>query len=92
MSLLFFENGKLKKPLFNPYCDMVHRIPVYIFKSGKPSLYTDCRFFLCRSSSSHVEIKTASEFIVFKRKGFGVEVGKGENRRALSKKRRLWTG
>ena len=33
-----------------------------------------------------MEIKPAGEFIVFKRKGFGVEVGKGENRRALSKR------
>ena len=39
-----------------------------------------------------MEVKTAGEFIVFKRKGFGVEVEKGENRRALSKRKRLWTG
>ena len=39
-----------------------------------------------------MEIKTAGEFTVFKRTGFGVEVGKGENRRALSKRKRLWTG
>ena len=39
-----------------------------------------------------MEIKTAGEFIVFKRNGFGVEVGKGENRRALSKRKRLWIG
>ena len=39
-----------------------------------------------------MEIKTAGEFVVFKRKGFRVEVGKGENRRALSKRKRLWTG
>ena len=39
-----------------------------------------------------MEIKTAGEFIVFKRKGFRVEVGKGENRRALSKRKRLWIG
>ena len=71
---------------------MVIRIPVYRFNSRKPSLYTDHRFSLCRSSSSHKEVKTAGEFIVFKRKGFGVEVEKGENRRALSKRKRLWTG
>ena len=45
---------------------------------------------LRRSSSSHVEIKTAGEFIVFKRKGLGVEVGKGGNRCALSKRKGLW--
>ena len=78
--------------LFNPCCDMVHRIPVYRFNSRKSSLYTDHQFSLCRSSSSHKEIKTAGEFIVFKRNGFGVEVGKGENRRALSKRKRLRTG
>ena len=39
-----------------------------------------------------MEIKNAGEFIVFKLNGFGVEVGKGENRRALSKRKRLWTG
>ena len=78
--------------LFNPCCDMVHRIPVYRFNSRKSSLYTDHQFSLCRSSSSHKEIKTAGEFIVFKRNGFGVEVGKGENRRALSKRKRLRIG
>ena len=45
--------------LFNPCCDMVHRIPVYRFNSRKSSLYTDRQFSLCRSSSSHKEIKTA---------------------------------
>ena len=39
-----------------------------------------------------MEIKTGGEFIVFKRKGLGVEVGKGGNRRALSKRKRLWAG
>ena len=39
-----------------------------------------------------MEIKNAGEFIVFKLNGFGVEVGKGENRRALSKRKRLWIG
>ena len=39
-----------------------------------------------------MEIKTAGEFIVFKRKGFGVEVAKGENRCAVSRRKRLWTG
>ena len=39
-----------------------------------------------------MEIKTAGEFIVFKRKGLGVEVGKGGNRCALSKRKGLWTG
>ena len=78
---------KLKKPLFNPCCHMVHRIPVYRFNSRRSSLYTGHRFSLCRSSNSHIEIKTGAEFIVFKRKGFRVEVGKGENRRAPSKRK-----
>ena len=33
-----------------------------------------------------MEIKNAGEFIVFKLNGFGVEVGKGENRRAVEEK------
>ena len=39
-----------------------------------------------------MEIETAGEFILFKRKRLGLEVEKGENRRALSKRKRLWTG
>ena len=78
--------------LFNPCCDMVHRIPVYRFNSRKSSLYTDNQLSLCRSSSSHTEIKSAGEYIVFKRNGFGAEVGKGENSRALSKRKRMWIG
>ena len=39
-----------------------------------------------------MEIKNAGEFIVFKLNEFGVEVGKGENRRELSKRKRLWIG
>ena len=39
-----------------------------------------------------MEIKTAGEFVVFKRNRFGVEVEKGENRRALSKRKRMWKG
>ena len=70
---------------------MDHRIPVYRFNSRKPSLYTDHRFSGCRSSSLHIQIKTAGEVIVFKRKGFRVEVGK-EKTGALSKRKRLCTG
>ena len=44
--------------MFNQCCGMVHRIgPVYRFNSRKSSLYTDHRFSLCRSSSSHMEKK-----------------------------------
>ena len=39
-----------------------------------------------------MEIKNAGEFIVFKLNGFGVVLGEGENRRALSKRKRLWIG
>ena len=79
--------------MFNQCCDMVHRIgPVYRFNSRKSSLYTDHRFSLCRSSRSHMEKNRRGIYCVVKRNGFGVEVGKGENRCALLKRKRLWIG
>ena len=72
--------------LFNPCCDMVHRIPVYRFNSRKSSLYTDHQFSLCRSSSSHKEIKTAGEFIVQAQRVWGRGGERRKQARAVEEK------